>query len=208
MEFLKEHLGDELYNQIVEKLKGNDKVKLANLAGGEYVGKDKFTALETVKNELTGQLKDRDTQLETLKKSSGDVEALKTEIGTLQETNKTTKETYETKLKDMQLTAAIQAKLTDTKYPDLLATKFDKGKLTLSDDGSTVLGIEEQLKTIKETYKDLFTVAVKGKDPKNNDKSHSGEKNPWSKEHFNLTEQGRLLKEDPELAAQLRASAI
>ena len=42
MEFLKEILGEELYSQVEAKLKGNDKVKLANLASGEYVSKSKF----------------------------------------------------------------------------------------------------------------------------------------------------------------------
>lgn len=32
-------------------------------------------------------------------------------------------------------------------------------------------------------------------------------KNPWSKEHFNLTEQGRLMNENPELANQFKAQA-
>lgn len=32
-------------------------------------------------------------------------------------------------------------------------------------------------------------------------------KNPWSKQHFNLTEQGRILREDPELAKKLKAQA-
>lgn len=27
-------------------------------------------------------------------------------------------------------------------------------------------------------------------------------KNPWSKDHFNLTEQGKLLKTNPQLATQ------
>lgn len=37
--------------------------------------------------------------------------------------------------------------------------------------------------------------------------SSAADKNPWSKEHFNLTEQGRILKENPELAARLRKEA-
>ncbi len=32
-------------------------------------------------------------------------------------------------------------------------------------------------------------------------------KNPWSKQHFNLTEQGRILRENPELAKKLKAQA-
>lgn len=35
----------------------------------------------------------------------------------------------------------------------------------------------------------------------------SGQINPWKKETFNLTEQGRLLRENPELARQLMAQA-
>ena len=44
MEFLKETLGDELYTQVSEKMK-DSKIKLADLSGGAYVGKDKFDAL-------------------------------------------------------------------------------------------------------------------------------------------------------------------
>lgn len=33
------------------------------------------------------------------------------------------------------------------------------------------------------------------------------DKNPWSKEHFNLTEQGRIARENPQLAAQLKREA-
>lgn len=35
----------------------------------------------------------------------------------------------------------------------------------------------------------------------------SVDRNPWSKEHFNLTEQGRLMRENPQLAAQLKREA-
>ena len=45
MEFLKEYLGDELYSQVEAKLKDNDKVKLANLASGEYVSKSKLNLI-------------------------------------------------------------------------------------------------------------------------------------------------------------------
>lgn len=83
--------------------------------------------------------------------------------------------------------------------------KFDKSKLSVADDG-TVVGIDEQLTAIKETYKDLFTKVMTGKQSNNQGGSHSGSKNPWSKEHFNLTEQGRIIRESPELAKQFMAS--
>ena len=41
----------------------------------------------------------------------------------------------------MTVNAAIQSKLTDAKYPDLLLAKFDSSKLSTAKDG-TVLGID------------------------------------------------------------------
>lgn len=171
-----------------------------------FIPKARFDEVNEAKKQAE---EDRDAvsgQLETLKKSAGANEDLKEQIEKLQEANKTTKEQYESKIKDMTINSAIQAKLTDTKYPDLLSGKFDKSKLSIASDGS-VVGIDEQLTTIKEQYKDLFVPPVKGREPNNRNITPSGEKNPWSKEHFNLTEQGRLLRENPELAAQLKAAA-
>ena len=42
MEFLKPVLGEALYEQVQEKLKGQKDIKLANLALGQYVDKRKF----------------------------------------------------------------------------------------------------------------------------------------------------------------------
>jgi len=47
--------------------------------------------------------------------------------------------------------------------------------------------------------------ALSGKAPKVN--TGQGAKNPFSEEHFNLTEQGRLLKENPELYKKLKSLA-
>lgn len=47
---------------------------------------------------------------------------------------------------------------------------------------------------------------LKGRPPKK-DGQQGGFKNPFSKEHFNLTEQGRLLRTDPELYKRLKAQA-
>ena len=171
-----------------------------------YIPKARFDEVNNAKKDLEQQLKERDKQLEDLSKKVKDNEELSKQIKELQEANKATKEQYEAKIKDMTINAAIREKLTDVKYPDLLISKFDISKLTVTADG-TVLGIDEQLKTIKEQYKDLFVPEVKGNPPFNNDKSSSGIKNPWSKEHFNLTEQGRIMRENPELAKQLMVSA-
>lgn len=152
------------------------------------------------------QIRDRDKQLKDLQEKVKGNEELEKTIKELQEANKATKEQYEAKIKDMTIAAAIRSKLTDAKYPDLLLTKFDQSKISIAEDG-TVLGIDEQLTALKEQYRDLFKPDLKGREPNNTGGTPPGVKNPWSKEHFNLTEQGRILRENPELAVQLQASA-
>ncbi len=212
MDFLKEILGDryvefeQLINDYNNKPENKDKqIKLANLSSGEYVGTGKYNALVTERDGIQDKLTTAEGTIETLKKDNKGNETLQQTIKTHEGTIETLKKDYEAKIKDLQINAAIQTKLTDTKYPDLLAAKFDKSKLVVGTDGS-VSGIDEQLTAIKETYKDLFTPTVTGDDPNNKNKSPLAGKNPWSKEHFNLTEQGKLLKENPELAKQYMAS--
>lgn len=156
MEFLKEHLGDELYNKLTEKLKDNDKVKLANLAGGEYIGKDKFTAAETAKKQLEEQLKERNAQLETLKKSAGDNETLKAEIAKLQQANTTAQAEFDAKLKTAQLDYQLEARLMKEGAINTKAVKalLDSSKISL--DGENLIGIDDQLKTLKEKEKWAF----------------------------------------------------
>lgn len=180
-----------------------EQASLEELKG--FIPKTRFDEVNETKKDLEKQIKDRDTQLTELNKKVKGNEELEKTIRELQDANTATKTEYESKIKEININSAIQAKLTDTKYPDLLSTKFDKTKLSVAADG-TVLGIDEQLTTIKETYKDLFVPPVKGRDPENKDKTPPGGKNPWSKEHFNLTQQAKILKENPELAAQLKAS--
>lgn len=66
MEFLKDVFGGEAltYEQLAQKLKGNDAIKLGNLAGGAYVGADKYKLLEAKVSALSGQLAAANTKLE------------------------------------------------------------------------------------------------------------------------------------------------
>ena len=184
MEFLKAILGDgytvfeTAINEYNAKPENKEKqVKIADLGTGEYVGKGKYTTLEAEVADLKEQIKTAETTIKTLKKDNESNEALQTTIKTHETTIATMKADYEAKIKDMSIDSAIKAKLTDTKYPDLLIGKFDRGKLVVADDG-TVSGIDEQLTGIKETYKELFTPAVKGKDPNNNGTGAPSAKTP------------------------------
>jgi hypothetical protein len=56
-------------------------------------------------------------------------------------------------------------------------------------------------KAVEEKFKES------GRSPNQGGGGGSGQINPWKKETFNLTEQGRLLRDNPELARQLMAQA-
>lgn len=65
MDFLKEIFGDKAltYAELEAALKGSTTVKLGNLAGGAYVGKDKFDAEHTRAEGLAQQLTAANTKL-------------------------------------------------------------------------------------------------------------------------------------------------
>lgn len=172
-----------------------------------FVPKVQLDEAMEAKKTLDSQIKDRDKQLETLKKSTGDAAELQKKIEELQTANKTAKTDYETKLKDVQLTNAIKlAVAADAQDVDLVAGLFDKSKLILGDDGK-ITGLDDQLKTLKESKAFLFK---QGKPPAYNPNGGDGgnpAQNPFKKETFNLTEQGKLLKENPAQAKALAAEA-
>lgn len=121
-----------------------------------YIPKTRFEEVNNAKKDLEKTVKERDTQLEDLKKSSGDNEALKTQIETLQAENKTAKEKYESDLKDLQISNAIKLAIADkAQDADLVASQFDKSKLILSDDGK-ITGLDEQLKELQTNKAFLF----------------------------------------------------
>ena len=115
-----------------------------------------YEALKQQLEAANTQIQERDGQLEQLKNATGDVEAMKQQITTLQAENKTAKEKYEADLKDLKLSAAIKMAVGNSAHDaDLVAGLFDKAKLILSEDGQ-VTGLEDQLKAIKKEKAFLF----------------------------------------------------
>ncbi len=166
MEFLKEILGEDLFNQVKTKVSSyNEKsdkdkrVSIANVNGDEYVTKAKYSQLETDLNNTKTSLNTAQTTIEDLKKSNGDnadlqqkVSNYETTIANLEATGKAEKAKL---LKEIAIKDALYAE--KAKHPELLISKFDLSKIILDEKGENVVsGIEEQMKSNKETYKDLF----------------------------------------------------
>lgn len=121
-----------------------------------YIPKTRFDEVNEAKKKADNDLKERDTQLEALKKDATTSEELKAQITTLQEENKVAAEKAATELKDLQMANAIKLAITGKVHDeDMVSSLFDKTKLILQDDGK-VTGLDDQLATIKESKAFLF----------------------------------------------------
>ena len=132
-----------------------DKVMAENGADIEAVKAD-YDALKQERDSLAAQVTERDGQLETLRKSAGENEALTKQIADLQAENLAARQQYESDMKELKLSTAIKLALGDTAQDaELVAGLLDKSKLILSEDGK-VTGLEEQLKALKKEKAFLF----------------------------------------------------
>lgn len=124
-----------------------------------FVPKARLDEVIGERDTLKTSVADRDAQLETLKKSTGDVEALKTQITTLQEENKKKDEAHAAEVKQLKLDTAVAAALVAAKAKNATAVKalLDLEKAELADDG-TVKGLAEQIQKLQaaEDSKFLF----------------------------------------------------
>lgn len=132
-----------------------DKVMAENGADIEAAKAD-YDALKQERDSLAAQVTERDGQLETLRKSAGENEALTKQIADLQAENLAARQQYESDMKELKLSTAIKLALGDAAQDtELVAGLFDKSKLILSEDGK-VTGLEEQLKALKKEKAFLF----------------------------------------------------
>ena len=172
-----------------------------------FIPKDKYNEAAEAKKKLEADIQERDKQLEELKKAAGSNEELKKQITDLQEANKKAGEEWQAKMAQMQLDFAIEKALAAAKAKNAKAVKalLDLEKVKL--DGEQLLGLDDQLKAIKESDPYLFGEPGKVGGGTNPPGAGNSEVNPWKPETFNLTLQGQILKEDPAKATRMKAEA-
>ena len=142
-----------------------------------YVSKEEYDAEQQKCTQLESTVSDYEKQLDTLKTAAGDNEELKQQITTLQEQNKQKDTEYKKELDALKMTNAIKMAIAVTAQDsDIVAGLVDRNKLILSDDGK-VTGLEEQLKTIKESKPFLF----KQEESKSSGKKDSSHLDPKKK---------------------------
>ncbi len=105
--------------------------------------------LETEVSGLKTQVSDRDKQLETLKASAGDNEALTKQIADLQAENTKAKETHESEMTQLKVDFAVEKALTGANAKNIKAVKalLDLTDAKLDKDGN-VKGLSEQIEKL------------------------------------------------------------
>lgn len=222
MEFLKEILGEELYNQFAEKVNaynGNEankdkQIKLGNLASGEYVGKGKYDALQEALNGKDTELTSANDLIAQLKKDTkgneelqGKITDYESQVAQLQE------QLQETKIKSAIKVALLSEKAVDVDYLTFkLNEKLkEKGETLELDENDNIKGWDDKLSGLKTQFPTMFESSSDGGDgykrmddgklPKND-----GGKLTVTKEQFSsmtYEERVELKKENEELYKQL-----
>ena len=138
--------------------------------GEKFVARADFNTVNTEKKTLTETIKERDSQLEQLKNSSGDAEALRQQIATLQSENKAAVEKYEAEIAAIKLNNAVESALKDAgarnaKLVMPLLTDF-LADAKLGDDGK-IKGLDNEIKTLmaSEESNFLFNAPTANKTP-------------------------------------------
>ncbi|AWZ48369.1 phage scaffold protein [Clostridiaceae bacterium 14S0207] len=151
---LSEILGEH-FKQIPEDLK--KKYKDIDLVdSSKYVEKTELeTANEAIK-QYKKDIKKRDKDLEDLQGKIKDNEELNSEIETLKAANKKASEDYEAKINQISFDTKFDKAIAEykAKNPKALRALLDMDKVKLVDD--TFIGLEEQVKALKESDAYLF----------------------------------------------------
>lgn len=153
-----EEIAQKIADASAEELKG-------------YIPKTRFDEVNEAKKNAEALVKERDGQLETLKKSAGDSAELQKQIEDLQKANKATAAEYEGKIKQMQIDNAVDKAIAGANGKNAKAIKalLNLEKAELSEDG-TVKGLSEQLEALAKAEDSSFLFgtgmpAVKGMVP-------------------------------------------
>jgi len=117
-------------------------------------------------------------------------------------------QTYKQRFEQSQINAALLSASTDAVDPgvvrDLLAARA-----ACDEDGNVSIDGKPAIEAVKKLLEDkpFLAKAQGGTGSGAPQQTGAAAKNPWSKEHFNLTEQIRIERENAALAAKLKAEA-
>ncbi len=177
-----------------------DKIMDAN---GKDIEKAKGNAEELAKqvDTLTGQIKDRDKQLNELQKTAGDNEALSERIKDLKEANEKAKASYTEEINRIKIDSAVERAITSANAKNAKAVKalLDLSDAKLDSDGN-IKGLSAQLDALKQSDGYLFNSdkpEIAGAKPQGGSEPHKGiTKEEFA--HMGYSQRAKLFETDRE----------
>ena len=150
---LKTHLGDELYTQVEEKLKGVEGLSVIPTNDGSWVPKSRL-------DEELNKIKDYRTTVSTLNKQLEEAKKAGQDTTTLQATIESLKAQVaerDSTITGMKRSGKIREALQKAKVRDaaIVEKLLDASKIG-EDDKGQLTGLEDQIKALKETSAYLF----------------------------------------------------
>jgi hypothetical protein len=221
MDFLKEILGDDLFNQVAEKINAHNgdeankdkQIKIGNLGAGEYVGKGKYDALV---EQMTGKQTELDTAnglIAELKKGTkgneelqGKINGYEAQVADLQ------KQLAEAKVNGALKVALLEAKALDIDYLTYKAHEKLKseGRTLELDENEHIKGWDDLLSSLKTQSPTQFE-AKKGGGvepnplPIRDDNNHGVTQEAFNK--MGYQSRLKLKQEQPDVYAQMTGKA-
>lgn len=128
---------------------------------GHMIPKSRFDEVNNEKNELKKTLSERDEQLKELAKSNKDNEELTKQIKELQIVNETKVKEYEETLSKLKLDNAVELALTNSGSKNNKAVKSLLNYDTIKFDKDVLVGLEEQITSLKASDSYLFKTEEK-----------------------------------------------
>lgn len=156
-------------------------------------------------NDKVKELSTASETIEDLKKNNADNAELQQKVKDYEVETARLKTEADNTRKEYALKDKLkEAGVTDADY--IIYKQGGLDKFTFDKDGK-VIGLDDVLKPMRESSPHLFKNAggTGGYDPAGGGKPPVN--NPFAKETYNLTEQGRLFKQNPEQARQMAAAA-
>lgn len=217
MEFLKGILGDVLYGQVeaaVNAWNGNEAnkdnlVKLANLAGGEYVGKGKYDGIVTDLSNKQIELDKANGLIAELQKNTVGNEQLQGQITEYQRAM----EELQNSLVQQKIKSAIKVGLLSEKAIDIDYLTFkieqklkDEGKSLELDENENIKGWDDIISGAKTQYPTQFETSSKKNIIENKLPNREDKNSVVTKEQFsamNYEQRVALKKENEPLYKQL-----
>lgn len=163
MDFLKTILGEELYQQVSDKIaiyngtpeNEGKQIKLANLGDGAYVSKEKYNSLDATYNSKLAELTQANALIADLQKAVKGDETVQTKIQNYEvQVQQLQADLEKSKLESAIKVALLEAKATDVDY---LTFKLEQDKSEFSlDENGKVKGLDEKIEGLKIKFPTQF----------------------------------------------------